>query len=314
VLFRFTREENSWLHPFLLRPISRIGSRVIEGGLRDLESAYGYGGPLSTSDDPGFLAAAHAAFDEWCVQERVVAEFIRLHPLLGNERWLSPRMNLIDDRRTVSLELTAYQGNAVPFEKAARNAVSRAERAGVRVRRGESDADFDSFQALYTETMRNLGADPFYLFTPDYFRSLRALLRRDGFLLLAELDGECVGAASFLRGSRLLHYHLAGSRPGPRVPGAGNALILAAAREGRRLGLSCLHLGGGRTSAPNDALLGFKRSMGSGEHAFKIGRRVHDVARYEELRNWWREEFPALAARFGGRLLCYRYGGDASAG
>jgi len=313
VLFRFSRGKDSWLHPFLLRPIVRVGTAAIAGGLHDIESAYGYGGPVSTTDEPGFLAEAHATFDAWCAERRVIAEFVRLHPLLGNERWLSPQAKLIEDRRTVSVDLAAFDGDAVPFEKAARNAATRAERGGLRVRTGASDADFERFEGLYLETMRALGADPFYDFSPAYFAALRALLRRDGLLLLAELDGECVGAASFLRGVRWLHYHLAGSKAGPRVPGAGNLLILAAARAGRKLGLSRLHLGGGRTAASDDALLKFKRSMGTGDHAFKIGRRVHDAARYEELCAKWRTEFPALTGRFGARLLCYRYGANASA-
>jgi hypothetical protein len=305
-LFRFARGKDSWLHPFLLRPIVRVGEAAVDGGLHDIESAYGYGGPVSSTDDAGFLAEAHAAFDAWCAERRVIAEFVRLHPLLANERWMSPSAGIVDDRRTVSVDLAAFDGGAVPFERAARSVVSRAERGGLRVRVGASDADFDVFESLYLETMRALGADPFYLFSATYFRALRALLRREGLLVLAELDGACVGVASFLRGERWLHYHLAGSKPGPRVPGAANVLILAAAREGRRLGLERLHLGGGRTSAPDDSLLRFKRSMGSGDHAFRIARRVHDHGRYDAVRAQWREAFPDLASRFGGRLLCYR--------
>ncbi|MDE2292972.1 MAG: GNAT family N-acetyltransferase [Elusimicrobia bacterium] len=307
LLFRYAAGGESWAHPFLLRPIPPIDGAPADDGLHDIESAYGYGGPLASTDDPAFLAEAHAAFDAWCRERRVVAEFVRLHPLLDNGRWLSPRAQVLEDRRTVSVDLAAFEGDAVPFQKAARNAAARAERAGVRARAGGSDADFALFEALYAETMRALGADAFYFFSASYFEGLRALLRRGGLLLLAEHEGECVAAATFLRGTGWLHYHLAGSRPGPRVPGAANLLILAAAREGRRLGLSRLHLGGGRSSAPDDALLKFKRSMGAGGHAFRIARRVHDAARYEGLRKAWLGRYPGLAGRYGGRLLCYRY-------
>lgn len=296
-----------WLHVVLKRPVLEVAGEAADGGWSDLESAYGYAGPLSAGASPEFLARAHAAFDAWCTESRVVAEFVRLHPLIGNERWLDPRAEVVVDRSTVSADLAAFDGEVIPFDKAARNAATRAERDGVSVREASGDADFETFRGFYEAAMETMGADEFYRFPAEYFAGLRELISASGFLLIAERGGAPVAAAAFLAGSAFLHYHLAASAPGPRVAGAGNLLILEAARRGRRAGLRSLHMGGGRTTAPDDPLFKFKRAMGTETRTFRVAKQVRDARGYGLLRARWLERAPELAARYGGRLLCYRY-------
>ena len=39
----------------------------------DIESAYGYGGPLSNTDDDEFLKQCFESFSNWCLEQNVVA-------------------------------------------------------------------------------------------------------------------------------------------------------------------------------------------------------------------------------------------------
>ena len=88
LLFAFKEEENIWLHPFLLHPIDSDAFSLIGGPLWfDIESAYGYGGPLSNTEDKDFLDNANEQFSEWCMENNVVAEFVRFHPIIENEKW-----------------------------------------------------------------------------------------------------------------------------------------------------------------------------------------------------------------------------------
>src|SRR4051794_18927904 len=51
---------------------------AIEGEeLYDLQSPYGYGGPIITSEDPSFTIRANAAYITWCQSQKIVVEFIR---------------------------------------------------------------------------------------------------------------------------------------------------------------------------------------------------------------------------------------------
>lgn len=308
VLFTHRLGGELWAYPFLLSPIRAVGGRAVEPGMADIEGAYGYGGPVGNSRRPAFLAAAHGTFREWCREQGVVAEFARLHPLIETEPLLDSELRVVDDRETASLALDGFAGG-IPFHPSARREVGRAERSGVSaVFREPGGAAWDAFVGVYLRRMAELGADAYYRFTPAYFARLRGLVASAGWLVTAERDGgEVVGAAVFLRGGSRLHYHLSASEAGA-APGTANLLVCAAGRRGFTEGLRTLHLGGGRTSAPDDSLLRFKKRLATHSHRFRIGMRVHDPRRYEQLREQWRDEFPALEPRFGGRLLCYRYG------
>ena len=73
-------------YPFLVRPIEKIGHESIPQSYYDIETVYGYSGPLATNNNPEFLERAWKSFSVWCANEHVVAEFIRFHPSTGCQR------------------------------------------------------------------------------------------------------------------------------------------------------------------------------------------------------------------------------------
>ena len=308
LLFGFRNGGHTWLYPFLK---SRIPSWEAEndtaGEWFDIESAYGYGGPLSTTDDHGFLKDAWASFSSWCAEQKIVAEFVRFHPLLRNERWIDPQTSITKDRDTVSIDFDHVgEDSNIPFTTESCYMVRRAERAGIAVREIHAPEGFERFLSLYHATMERVGATEYYLFDDRYFRLLELLIEKSGWLLVADLNGEWVAAALFLRGAQVMHYHLSASDPARRIPGATNAILHEAARIGVREKMEKIHLGGGRTPDPADRLLRFKESIGTGRHAFQIGRRIHNKAVYSGLCAAWEKQYPALVSSRGSRLLCYR--------
>jgi len=299
-----------WLYPFIMRPVPMLRDCKLEDSWFDLETPYGYGGPLSASDDADFLRAAHRAFQNWCAQQRIVTEFVRLHPLLQNDRWLDPRVELVYDRATVSLNLAGISEleiGKLPINKMSRYMIRRALRSGVQVESLSIKDNFDEFMTLYKQTMARLAASEYYYFNDRYFAGLRELAHQKGWLLVAKRDGRWLAAALFLRGTKYLHYHLSGSTE-DRQNGASNLLLYEAAVMGSRHGFSQLHLGGGSTSSAQDSLLEFKKSMGTDCHRFHIGKRIHDRDVYARLKEAWAKAYPSLVDGWGHRLQCYRVG------
>lgn len=304
-LFSFEASGHLWAYPFLLLTLRRIGRRDLTIPIHDIESAYGYAGPVSSTSDPIFLSKAWASFFEWTRGYGVVAEFVRLHPLICNECFLDPAMNCTIDRETVSIDLERIREGASPYGSEALYMVRRAERAGVQVVIVSPDAGMPAFKHLYRRTMDRLSATPYYYFSDAYFARLEALVTRSGWLLAAMQDGQWIGAAIFLRGACWMHYHLSAADPDKRVPGVMNLLLHRAAVLGAQEGLLRFHLGGGTTKMPRDSLLRFKKSMATEVHGFRIASRVHNIAAYDRLRKIWCEEFPSLAEIYGERVLCY---------
>ena len=301
LLFVYAREKSVWLYPFLLRPINFSSEAT---GCYDIESQYGYGGPLSNACDPDFIREANHVFADWCVRSQIVAEFVRFHPLIDN-RYLLPTVESIRDRETVSLDLERVKLGELPFGAKTNNMLRRAERSGLKCEVSANSGDFELFVRLYKETMSRLDAGSFYYFNDDYFKGLNALMQQQGFMVVAKSEEEIVAAAVFFRGANYLHYHLSATDASNRIPGVMNAVIYTAAIHEKGSLLTKLHLGGGRTSSTDDSLLKFKKTMGTDSHTFFFGKRIHNNVMYDTLRENWCRKYPHLIDKYGSQLLCY---------
>jgi GNAT acetyltransferase-like protein len=273
-------------HPFLVRPIAPVAGVDVDEGLVDLESAYGYSGPLASGASAEFLGPAWAEFDTWCAAQRVVAEFIRFDPLQGNERFAPPDTEVARVRDSLVLDVSRppaaiWDG----YSSRQRNMVRRAERAGLTCRRVAFDEGIDAFVQLYDQTMRRVGAAPSYFFSRAYYDGLARLADRL-WLFVVEVEGRVVAAALFLAGASTVHYHLSASDPHGR-DGATNLLLHTAAISAREAGFSTVHLGGGRTGDGEDSLFRFKRALTSAHVPVHVGRRIHDRSAYGELCDRW---------------------------
>ena len=304
-LFCFSYPEQNFFYayPFLLQRIPESLSRGRE--LYDIETAYGYGGPLASSPSQELCQKADDAFCAWARTQSIVAEFIRYHPLAGNQHMAPSTVTVLEDRPTCSIELSTAD-LLQSFHGKARNMVRRAMK--VCTTEFLSCREFSNeFRDLYEEDMRRLDAGSDYFFGETYFERLADLVDERGFMIAVREDDNLVGAAMFLHGRRCAHYHLSTTRTGPTTPGLVNLILWVAAEEAAKRGLELLHLGGGRTAHPDDSLLKFKRRMGGRNSTFYIGKRVHSADAYESLSADWARNNPELAQEYGSRLLCYRY-------
>lgn len=260
--------------PLLLRPLP-------DGDGWDATSAYGYGGPMSTSpvEDPSFVEAV----DVWAVTNNVVASFVRYHPVIGNHR-LGPKRTVAQAGQTVLWNI--QQTDLLESMHAHhRRAVRKADRSGIEVRAVLGPRNLQSFRMLYERTMRRQGARAFYLFPEVYWKLLRGRCSEHLLLLEAVMDEAVVAAILCLVSPPYLHYHLGASDDAGRLVGASNRLFLAAAQWGQERGLIAFHLGGGVGGASDSSLFVFKQRFDPTGNPldFHVGRWVHDPARYREL-------------------------------
>jgi lipid II:glycine glycyltransferase (peptidoglycan interpeptide bridge formation enzyme) len=145
----------------------------------------------------------------------------------------------------------------------------------------------DAFRAIYRRTMTHLEAMPYYLFSDAYFEHLATSLEERARIFIVSDSSGPIAAALFLVHGDAMHYHLGGSDETRRQSRPNNLLFHEAARWGQAHGCRQLHLGGGRTTNPDDALLAFKRTLSRRRLRFELGRRVHDAAGYESLCAQW---------------------------
>jgi len=253
----------------------------------DVTTPYGYGGPVSGDADAGTF---YSAYGDWCRERGVVSTFVRFHPLFENHRYAEIPVEPLGS--TVAWRL---QGEDL-FERMHshhRRVVRKAARAEPEVTVEESPA-LEEFAALYEQTMARLDADAFYLFTPEYWESLRGL---PCVLVSARAGGELLASVLCFASKPWLHYHLGASSDEGRRLGASNLVLYEAASWGRDQGYELFHLGGG-VGGQEDSLFEFKRRFDpDAEREFAIGKAIHNEAAYEEL---------ADGARLDGFFPAYR--------
>ncbi|NMA73214.1 MAG: aminoacyltransferase [Bacteroidales bacterium] len=291
IFFLYSEGSDLYYHGFHLQ-------KVPGTELTDVQSPYGYGGPVSTSLSPAFLRKAWDSYLAWCQRENVLAEFIRFHPVLGNERFYYGKS--VNDRDTVVMYLDRHD-LFESYSVRARTAVRKAVKNGVKVEWVPCDEFLNYFPNLYRETMKQLQADDFYLFTDAYFRDLVSIPGCR--LAIARYESEVIGGAIFLVSEYAMEYHLSAANLQGKKLNATNLILHEAAFLGREMECKVLHLGGGTDNNSDNPLLFFKSGFSKETSLFKIGFHVLQPQIYEKMKQDWLAEQETVNPR----ILFYRF-------
>src|SRR3569832_2332842 len=126
---------------------------------RDASSPYGYGGPVATTSDTSFTAAAWRAYEAWMHEHRVVVEYLRFHPLLGNHAGYPGDVS--PGRAVVSVDLSNADF-AQLYPARLQQVLRKAERSGL-VYEEHAFAPFaPRLGEFHRAAMRAMQADDFY--------------------------------------------------------------------------------------------------------------------------------------------------------
>jgi CelD/BcsL family acetyltransferase involved in cellulose biosynthesis len=229
--------------------------------------------PFSDTCDPLFYSP-----DGWtALFDRLRAHGIPLHlRCLVEPRLLEPRIPADDlcvtkrarwHRLAVTASREELFGRMAP---AARRAIRRAQRAGVKVRPLSADADHDAFHRLHVALRKQkyrLLAQP-----RQFFAALEQRFREvDGsHLLAAFLDDRMIAATLYLRWNGVLYYKFNTSDPGGLAVRPNNLLLWEGIALAQSLGCATLDLGPSDDDQPG--LIRFKRDCGAAEHELRFLR------------------------------------------
>lgn len=294
-------------YPFLLTPAGwkDSGGAWRNTGYADISSIYGYSGPLSTTGDPAFLEAAWAGFDDWALEARVIAEFIRFSPHARTSDFVH-RESAVEANRDIAVSDLPESEAALmeALDSKTRNMIRKAERSGLQARELEPRVWIPAFRSLYDETMNRNASPDFFFYDDAYWNRLLAL--PDGELRIFGVfhGGDLISAAVALAHRDGALYHLGASRGEFSNLGANNLCLFHMGRCLLERGVAFLNLGGGRTTAPDDPLLRFKKSNATGTVKYRIGKRILDPGAYRAVADRWSGDFRAAAAP--ARLIFYR--------
>lgn len=292
-LFVYRQGSRLVVYPYLLRAVNHlpaVRTLGLPGDWYDISSPYGYGGPISKlppgREREALMIAFSDAFFEYALERRILTEFVRFHPLLGNARDYAGVETRLS-RHTASIDLQG-QSEAGLLEHYCSNHkknVRKFRSSPLTIRHTSPGERMDTFIELYYGTMQDLQADPFYYFPRPFLHNTARLLA--GRLELFEVchGEETVAACLVMHEHPYMHYHLSGWNRDYLHWAPTKLLIHAAALWGIEHGFEQFHLGGGYRG--DDRLFDFKKGFGT--HLppleYYLGRRVFFPELYDRLRS-----------------------------
>ena len=253
----------------------------------DLSTPWGYGGPVvwgSAARNAQRFAGFRTALHEYCVANGIVAEFLRLHPLMENHQLFGADPGLYRKSSTVWVDLTPTEEEMLAsMRKGHRRDIARARRMGVEVVRSDlREEHLSEFHRLYTGRMQSHGAlDEFFL-SFEFLKELAARLSNHVSLFLATASGRAIAGYLVLHERPYAHDFLAGSDPDYWHLTPNTAVAHAIGLWAKGEGYTHHHLGGGH-GLQEDSLLHFKSGFSPNRAPYYLYRHVHDEAAYTRL-------------------------------
>ena len=309
VCFIFQSNNNLAIYPFFIKNINKYGYNL-DKEYFDIEGVYGYTGIVSNSLDANFINDFYKAFNDYCKENNIVAEFTRFNPLIESYLFSKDEMKVIFDRETVVLDLSNdYEDIWInDYSSKNRNTIRKARKIGhsVDVIKNPSMSQINSFIDIYYYSMKAANAEDYYYFKREYFYKLFSLLSSRSILInVVDINNNIVCSSIFFNYGGYFHYHLSG-RSENTDNSVNNFLLDEAIKYAKNIGAKKFHFGGGRTPDSEDSLLKFKASFSKERLKFYIGKKIHNADIYNQVVTMWENKNPELKEKYKNYLLKYR--------
>lgn len=291
-LFVYNQGDKLVIYPYLLRSISQLPAvrlLELEGEWFDISTPYGYGGPISNvppgAERTDLYRQFGEVFTDYCREKRIMTEFVRFHPLIGNATEYQRGLNTELNRNTVYIDLTVGSESALlqNYCRNHRRNIRKIKSTPITIRRSDLKDRIDTFSELYYGTLNDLQADSFYYFPKKFIEDTSCLLEGRVELFEAMVDEKTVAASIVLHERPWLHYHLCGWDRSYLNWSPTKMLIHTAAVWGMENGFERFHLGGGYKG--NDDLYEFKHNFATHLEPldYYLGKRIFFPELYERM-------------------------------
>ena len=287
--FYYEEQGSIYYHAFHVAPVP-------DTPYYDIQTPYGYGGPISTSHDHAFLRKAWKAYKNWVAERKILVEFIRFHPLLEN--WHYYQGDVFFDRETVWIDL--MEGDLHnQYQTRARRKIRKAIKNGLTVHWVTYKEFFEHFPSIYNNLMHSLQAGSFYYFPESYYNAWQQI--KNVHFAVCKKQDQVVATIFFYNNNDMMEYHLSASSELGKELAATPLIIHEAALHAKQLGCTKLHLGGGTDNQSDNPLFFFKSGFSNERGRFNIGKTIHLANEYEKLKKTWQKN-----GSVSNRVLFYR--------
>ena len=292
--FEYERGDKYFKNTMIKRPISKVGDVIVESGIFDAETAYGYGGPETNIISTEELSLVKKKYDEHCEKHNVIASFFRLHPFIDYNKMSEHFFDFINFSSDVVVVDTTIDREKrwSTYNTKTRNILRRCYK-NLEIKKSSNVSEFIS---MYQKTMNKNSASNFYYFEETYFRDILDIENVQLYKVM--LDDTTISMGIFMHSNHIMHYHLSANDYKYSKHNGNYLLLDYLADEAYQLGCKFFLLGGGRTNEVDDSLLKFKKKFSRKSLAFYIGGIVHNKCKYDQLNSIWESQNPNYEKKY----------------
>lgn len=295
------------VYPFLENSINELGYKFNDE-YYDIQGAYGYNGVAASSYNIRFRIKFFNAFNKYCKNNNIIAEFTRFNPILQNHKF-SNYLNTIKQNQNIILDLSNTDIWMNCYERAARKNVNKAIRSGLRVKYFSGSEITSSYTQkffdIYVITMTRKSVDDFYYFNKEYFQEIARKLSKNSLYFFTFKD-EIVISCELVLLSKKIGYSFLGGTLSKYFEFRPNDILkheIINVLKKRNYSYFCL--GGGYCI--NDGIFNYKKKFAkNGIFAFYIGKKIHNQKIYDKIVKQWEEKYPEKKKKYKNYLLKYR--------
>ncbi|OLS22250.1 MAG: hypothetical protein HeimC2_30320 [Candidatus Heimdallarchaeota archaeon LC_2] len=263
--------------------------RSIEGTeFKDATSVYGYAGPITSHKEipTDIVILFQDELKEYFQSQKIISVFSRLHPLLNQVYILDGLGNIVEEGKTVSVNLKLpFEEQWKQFRKGMKYDVNKLSKENYQVLEDENLDFLDQFVDLYNESMQRVDADAKYFFSKSYLERFfnSCSYKPKLFFVKDPEDNQIICGAIFVFTRNIIQYHLSGSYTRFLRIGATKLIINRLRIIGTELNYDLLHLGGGFGGSESDSLFNFKAGFSRDRHTFHVWRYIVDPVAYKSI-------------------------------
>jgi hypothetical protein len=308
----FIGAENSRvvLYPTLIRSVPELGFGL-SGVYYDLQGAYGYNGPICNTGDAKFLHEFSKKLQHYFRTSKIIAEFIRFCPVIGNHLildYIQPEHTL--DNVMIDLAPGYDVVWKEDFDGGVRKAIRKAEGKNLKFEFYLGDQlgeeAIKRFHAIYIETMIRNKAEEYFLFPINFLKKLVSNLLHSVIVCFALYQDSTVSAELVLYNASHAYGFLGGTLLDSYAVSSNSFLRNELLKRLILMGVKKYSIGGGKSR--NDSIYAYKKSFSRKlDSKFYIGKKIHDPSVYNELVAQWELKYPNKISCYNNHLLKYRY-------
>jgi len=279
--YKLNNKYGSIIYPYVKRETPH---QVNGKSYFDIITPYGFNGPLivdySGEKEP-LIESFEEDFNQYCVDNNIVTEYIRFSPWLKNHIDFNNYYNIRENKRTVAIDLLVDNILMDEISSKRRNLIRKAIKSNVEIKFDFIGETIEEFYKLYQNTIQKNNISQYYQFDVAFLNRHFEMLQGNIFIINAIYENEIISSSIFLHEGEHLHYHFSANNY-EKTSLNGNSLILFSAAEwGGENNKHYLHLGGASTS---EDLLKFKLSFTNSDGIpFYVGSRIRQEEIYNKL-------------------------------